>query len=168
MKSQFIKFDLPENNINEINNIILQINYIYDFDFAPMEKNDIHMTLCFMGCIFGNYFENKKEVINKIQNYIDNFNLNDEILEFDSYQLFPKNKQNLIVATFKLSPKLLKKIMEFKKLFVQFGIKKELTFIPHITLGKIQNKNDKIKVDLSKIPKPKLNIILSTCSLHKS
>ena len=112
-----------------------------NFDFTPMDTDSVHMTICFLGDILET---NRKEKTNVLNNLIEQFSVQfgSSILQFESFELFPPNKKNLVVAVFRCQDKLFNKnIIEYKKKFIKIGAKEENYFTAHITLGKIQNFN---------------------------
>lgn len=153
-KTNFVALELPETLINELHEVAQWIRTEFiDINFVPMERNSIHMTLCFLGNIL---IGKKKETIDEINKLIYNFP-NDRhkniVLSFDNFCLFPEIKQNLVVAKFKCHKSFIDDTIKFKKEFVKFGTTEENWFSPHVTLGKIQNKNNDTYIDLKKIPK---------------
>jgi 2'-5' RNA ligase len=154
-KINYIKLDLPNQLKQEIYQTgqWIKENYKNQFDFCNMEYDDIHMTICFIG----SHLKGKKlgdQVEGEMKNFPFSSYQNTNI-QFDKYDLFPEIKENLIVARFDPPKSFIKDVIDFQKRFCQkFGIPADkYYFAPHITMGKIQNKNDKMKVNLSKITK---------------
>lgn len=152
--NKYIAFELNSEIVEEFynigQNISTQIN-----NFSPFEIDQIHMTVCFLGELFKKIKTNKKEILENLLNEIKNYP-QIKTLVFDCYELFG-NKNNLIVAKFKMSKSEEKNIIELKKYYSsKFNVPLEDFYVPHITLGKILNMSEKNKINLNniKISKP--------------
>jgi len=165
VKLCFIKLELDNKIVNEIyqkgefiKNILLKEN----INFCNMDCTDVHMTICFLGKI-----SKDKKNLEKIINIVNSFENNklDELV-FEKFELFPESKKNLIVAKYKMTPKLKKYLSDFQKKFEEYNNDKYDDFVPHITIGKIQNKNDKMIINLNEIPKLVQNIKVEKVCLH--
>lgn len=170
-KNCFVSLILAEDFILSLYKICLEIQSKINEKFIPMEKEDIHMTLCFLGQVLNKGRKEKMIICDKNFKYFrDNFTGN--ILEFDSFSLFGTH-QNLIVAKFKCknNKNFINKMIGFKKMFCEIGAKEEDYFTPHITLGKINNfvpddkKIDMINKILSEITKVTTTINIDGCEL---
>jgi 2'-5' RNA ligase len=144
-KPNYISLDLDYSFTEEVCNICLEIQQLIKnctgHEFIPMEQHSLHMTLCFLGDSLQTDRKNKMKIVNE---QIDNFSglFSDQFLTFDRFSLFPETKKNLVVAIFKSNdPSFIQKMTTFKREFVRIGAKEEDFFVPHITLGKIQNMN---------------------------
>lgn len=157
-KIRYICFQLPDETIQEMYNVGKWIEEnSQEYKFIPMDYNQVHMTVCFLGDLSKNLKDNKKAKMDQIQTIINDFPEINQ-LTFSGYELF-SIKQNLIVAKFNLPEKTKKQIIEFKKMFVEYGAPLENYFTPHITLGKLMNKSDSGGFDCSKIPMPETIVI---------
>jgi|SaaInlStandDraft_6_1057023.scaffolds.fasta_scaffold17757_3 2'-5' RNA ligase len=139
----YISLNLSEEFAEYVAEICLKIQKIIKnetgYEFNPMRKTGVHMTICFLGKIkkYGDlnmkFIEEKKE---EFSNKFDGITL-----EFDDYKIFSRG--NLIVAAFKCknisNNKFVNDIIEYKNSFVNNGANEENYFTPHLTLGKIQN-----------------------------
>ena len=138
-KINFVALNLSYDFKSELHQICLKINdLIPGYEFIPMEQENLHMTLAFLG---GCLLQDRKRKMGIVNKNMEEFNLTFEnkILEFDEFSLFPDTKKNLVVAKFKCRDKnFIKEMKKFKKLFCEIGAKEENYFTPHITLGKIQ------------------------------
>lgn len=165
-KTNFVALDLTHDFRNEIHQICVQIKeQIKDYEFIPMDEENLHMTLCFLGSVL---MENRKNKMLTIdcngQIFANEFG--GKILEFDQYSLFPDSKKNLIVAKFKCSDKnFIADMIKFKKMFCKIGAKEENYFTPHVTLGKIQGVKANANIDLSSIPRIVSNIEITGCHM---
>jgi 2'-5' RNA ligase len=140
-KNRYVAFKLPEDLVGELYEIGLWIrDNNPDITFIPMDYEQIHMTVCFLGELSKNLIGNKKQKIQEIEQAINDFPEINQVI-FDKYELFSV-KQNLIVAKFIISEETKKKIIKFKKQFVQYGAPNEDFYVPHCTLGKIMNCNE--------------------------
>jgi 2'-5' RNA ligase len=164
-KNRYIAFNLPNNLKQELYDIAQWINTHYkEINFIPMEFNDIHMTMCFLGELSKNIKDNKKAKILELEEKIRNIpTINN--MKFNKFDLFSV-KKNLIVAHFTLPKHTIDQIIKLKQSFIIYGAPNELFYEPHITLGKIMNCNSSVNIDLSEIPLPQTNIIHNlTCVL---
>lgn len=165
-KNNYIAFDLEYDLLNQFYLIGQEISNKIDI-FIPFNLDQLHMTVYFLGDLFVKIKTNKKEIIDKINFDINNFEGINNLI-FDSYELFG-SKNNLLVAKFKISKSDEKKIIQFKQYFnITYGSKKhddiiENYFTPHITLGKILYSNKSEQFDMSKlnIPKPIINDVIN-------
>lgn len=155
-KINYIALNLKNEFIKNLSNIIDDMKILLNnngYDFYPMSEDTLHMTLVFLGNILS---KNTKAKMNKVEDKIKLFEqqFNNLVLEFDSFELFPTSKRNLIVAKFKLvntytnantntninnHQQFITDMISYKKSFVEIGAKEENYFTPHITLGKITN-----------------------------
>lgn len=141
-KINYIALNLEYEFIEQLKIICDDIKNILNvngYDFIPMDKQNLHMTLVFLGSVLQVNRNNKIKIVeNNILNFENQFN--DKILEFDRFELFPTEKKNLIVAKFKCSDKkFISNMIFYKKTFTVLDAKEENYFTPHITLGKIPN-----------------------------
>jgi len=131
-------------------------------NFKPFEKEQIHMTVCFLGELSKKIPKDKKQTIEKLNVDIKNFEPINS-LKFVGYELFgPKN--NLIVARFSMCKTEEAKIIKFKSDCTEkYGAPNENFYVPHITLGKIQFANETNTVNISKlnVPNPEITNISS-------
>ncbi|ATZ80524.1 RNA ligase domain containing protein [Bodo saltans virus] len=150
MKPDYIKLDLPHELISNVCNISTWIKDNNEFQFVPVEYEQIHMTICFLS----NYIKkNKKESI--VYEMMNKFPFDNTEIKFKKYALFPESKENLIVAIFDTSITFHTNVINFQKnVYNKLGItdNEQYHFTAHITLGKIMNKNDKTIVNLNVIP----------------
>ncbi len=138
-KNKYIKFDLPDTIISEIWEVGQEIATSLGTHFSPYEKQEIHMTVCFLGNLSKNLGtdSNKKQKYIEIDQMIDDFNkVPVKGITFLEYQLFGQRK-NLLVAVFDMNKEDKDRILAFKQQFVRFGAPNENYFTPHITVGKI-------------------------------
>jgi 2'-5' RNA ligase len=153
-KLNYVKLDLPDELKQEIYEIgeFIKENNKDEFQFDNMEYKDIHMTICFIGsCLKGKKIDN--QVGDEIKNFpFDEYQNLD--IQFDKYDLFPETKENLIVARFAPPKKFIDDVIAFqKRMCGKFQIPfDKYYFAPHITIGKILYKNDKLKINLNNIP----------------
>jgi 2'-5' RNA ligase len=150
-KPNYIKLNLSDELTQEVFEIGNWIRDNNDFQFEPMEYDGIHMTIAFLGNIMKG-----KKIETDIETLINKFpfekyqNMN---ITFAGYDLFPESKKNLIVARFNVSQQFTDDVIKFQKEFCKFGVEQDrYYFAPHITIGKIMHKNEKTKIDLTKIP----------------
>jgi 2'-5' RNA ligase len=157
-KNRYIAFNLPNNLKQELYETGQWIKENYkEINFIPMEYNDIHMTVCFLGELSKNIKENKKAKILELEEKINNIPpINN--MRFNKFDLFSP-KKNLIVAHFILPTHIIEQIIKIKQSFISYGAPNEIFYEPHITLGKIMNCNSSINIDLSKIPLLQINRI---------
>jgi len=166
VRPNYVKFTLQEIMMENLHKIAIWIkNNCHNINFIPIDKINIHITLCFLGDIIKNYHVDKKlrlkeihTVINKFNTFLSNSDLPNNLI-FEKYDLFPESKQNLIVAKFKCSEKFMDTIIEFKKQFIIFGINDNKIFVPHVTLGKIQFKYINTHINLCAIPTENIGLI---------
>ena len=133
--------DLPSSLVEEIISILDKIQEKYP-NFKPMTEDMMHMTFIYLG-------ENLS--YNATMQLADNFNISgDWSLIFEGYELFPPQKQNLVIGRF--SPG--SSIMDVRNTIVtnigpaNLKDKEPYLWIPHITLGKLVGKQVK-NIDLS-------------------
>jgi 2'-5' RNA ligase len=169
-KPNYISLDLDYTFTEEVCNVCLEIQQlIKSHEFIPMEQHSLHMTLCFLGDSLQTDRKNKMKIVNE---QMENFSglFCDQFLTFDKFSLFPETKKNLVVAIFKSNDvSFIQKMTNFKREFVRIGAKEEDFFVPHITLGKIQNMNlsraHKLDDMLRQIPLIGSRIDITGCSL---
>ena len=160
-KNKFIAFNLSDEIIDEYYSIAIQIAEQLP-NFVPMSREDIHMTVVYLGNIYNNFAQNKisaKEKMNLL-----NIKLAEETpisnLAFDDICLFTQ-KQNLIVAKFKFftnTSSEYKQIINLKRFCSEnYFAPSEDFFEPHITLGKISGANDNDRKLFIETIKPSLN-----------
>lgn len=169
-KINYLALNLENSFTTELKIICDNIQSILNsqgYDFIPMEQDDLHMTLVFLGSVLSQDRNNKmKEIVLNIVKFEEQFK--DKTLEFDSFELFPSEKRNLIVAKFKCSSStFIKDMILYKKSFTNIGAKEENYFTPHITLGKIQcvKSDNNIDTLFSSFPTPSLRITINGCHL---
>jgi len=135
--NSYICVELPERIKNTLYNYAIETSNKYP-TFKNMEKDDLHMTFIFLGS------DKKYKDIIKIQKDLDFFNENVELdFESSNVELFPPQKQNLLIVRFKTTSE----VYNLRnKLLNQFNIKQD-EFIPHITLGKFVGKKEFWKLD---------------------
>ena len=159
-QNRYIEFDLPEILIDQIHEKCLLIEKCYsniNLNFIPMNKKNLHMTVCFLGELSKNIKNDKKSKIDELSHIIQNYpKVNG--LEFVKYSLF-SIKNNLIVAEFKLPQNQTKNIIRLKSEMEKYGSSHEQYFTPHITLGKIMNCKGNFTIDLLLIPRIQYEII---------
>ncbi len=157
-KNNYISLDLPDDFRKELFDIVTHITHNIktitgaNVVFKPMSYDDLHMTIVFLG----DKLKHSQKLLVK-ENVLDIPTLE---LKFDSYELFPPNKKNLIVAKFlnnKMFDKLLIKLRQHLKdlniLTPDNNVNEQ--FIPHITLGKIMSlkEENKTNTDFHQIKK---------------
>lgn len=174
-KPNFIALNLSKDFTEYIAAICEQIKITLleqtGFEFIPMEATSVHMTICFLGSVLETDRKNKTVIVNnEIENFSEQFA--GKVLEFEEFSLFPDTKKNLIVAKFKCVDKkdnFCQNIIKFKKEFTKIGTNEENYFVPHITLGKIQNMSIKniniVEPLLSELPRIEQNIQITGCHL---
>jgi 2'-5' RNA ligase len=145
MRNNWLSFMFPEETRNELYHLCTKLSGL--FNFNQMAYNDLHMTSIFMG---KNYKSKDHERLFKLveEEKISGF------FEFDRLEFFPPAKKNLVVAIFKMSKDVQKKIKALKA-----KIKEELKydiddddFVPHITLGKISITRKELELVIKKNP----------------
>ena len=161
-KNKFIAFNLSDEILDDYHGIVCQISSVMP-KFSPMTRDNLHMTVCFLGDVYRNLKQLNtpiKEKITELMNKINEINESSKIsnIIFDSFELFGE-KQNLIVAKFRfINANDKKKIINLKQYFsTNFFAPNENYFEPHITLGKILGANDSDKKIFLETIKPKLN-----------
>jgi 2'-5' RNA ligase len=164
-KNKFIAFHLSDEILDDYYNVVESITSLMP-NFIPMERDNLHMTVCYLGDIYRNLRQQKnilvKDKISELENKINEFNETNKIsgIIFDSFELFSE-KQNLIVAKFRFAsdkPNDKKQIIDLKKYFSEnFFAPNEDYFEPHITLGKISGATDSDRKKFNEQIKPKLN-----------
>lgn len=169
-KTNFVSLKIDETIIEEIHKICLDLEKnIEEFKFTPMEKKNIHMTLCYIGSCLNTDRKNKLAICNiNFTHFEETFRGN--ILRIKNISLFGSNN-NLIIAEFECvnNKNFIKDMIKFKKKFEEIGTKNENYFTPHITLGKINNFNPNEKninilnKILSKIDHTIQNITINSC-----
>lgn len=169
-KISYLALNLEHDFTKEVKQVCDKIQEVLKekgYEFIPMEQENLHMTLVFLGSILNTDRNNKiKEIVPKICKFEGDFN--EKILEFDNFELFPNEKRNLVVAKFKCNDRnFVSDMIKFKKSFCAMGAKEENYFTPHITLGKIQNIKPDKKVSglLPFFPKITSNIEINGCHL---
>jgi 2'-5' RNA ligase len=141
-KNRYVKFNLSVDIQKEYANIAKQIESLIiseGFEYSPMDLEQIHMTVCYLGNLQQNLNKIKSNTKNKLVELDEKLNKLPPIdsIEFDRFEIFG-SKQNLIIAKFKISDSDKKKIIEFKKDMTEnFFAPDENFYIPHITLGKV-------------------------------
>lgn len=164
-KNKFIAFNLNDEILDDYYKIAYELSFLIP-NFIPMERDNLHMTVCYLGDIYRNLRQQKnilvKDKIIELENKINEISETNKIntLIFDSFELFGE-KQNLVVAKFRFPPNKSndkKQIINLKKYFSEnFYAPNEDYFEPHITLGKISGANDSHKKLFAEIIKPELN-----------
>ena len=98
VKPDYIKVDVPNEIIDEIYNKGIEIQNIYtDIVFSPIDRNGLHMTICFLDTAI----KERKINVEEVNNLMKSFNFEKYAnmqLTFSGYDLFPDTKKNLIVA----------------------------------------------------------------------
>ena len=176
-KNHFVSLSLKQDFVLDVHAVCLELQDKINectnnqIKFLPMYKNDIHMTLCFLGQVLNDDRKTKTVICNNNFEHFKKY-FGGNILEFDEFSLFGTH-QNLIVAKFKCvnDRNFTNKMIEFKRMFCQIGAKEENYFTPHITLGKINNfvpnqekinTINKILLEITKIMK---SIVIDSCIL---
>jgi 2'-5' RNA ligase len=164
-KNKFIAFNLSDEILDNYHEIVCELSKLIP-KFVPMERDNLHMTVCYLGDIYRNLKQQKnilvKDKISELENKINEFNETNKVsgIIFDSFELFSE-KQNLIVAKFRFAsdkPNDKKRIIDMKKYFsTNYFAPNEDYFEPHITLGKISGANDSDRKIFTELIKPKLN-----------
>ena len=157
MKPNYVKFYLDEPAIMDSLNSIITIADKINIRFDPMEPQQLHMTVVFLGNIMKGMLKQDREELIKI---INNFDLGgDELFTFNGYEFFG-NKKNLLIAKYSAKKSVINKIIEFKKKFYQYGAIDEDFFVPHITLGKISSTSmtESFSTMITNIYMPTLNL----------
>lgn len=149
-KNKYISLYLPNNVRNELNKTIISVKDVLAnsrIEFNEMDYENLHMTLAFMGENIRYVLAKqvKSNVLVEIDKIMRSFNSDladySNDIVFEKYDLFPKNKRNLLVAIFKISKKMDASIIEMKKKLCSSAINVlaeniDQEFVPHITLGK--------------------------------
>jgi 2'-5' RNA ligase len=164
-KNKFIAFNLSEEILDDYYNIVYKILELMP-KFIPMERDNLHMTVCYLGDVYRNLRQQKniliKDKMSELDNKINELNETSKIsgIIFHSFELFGE-KQNLVVAKFCFSPNNSndkKRIIDLKKYFsTNYFAPNEDYFEPHITLGKISGANDSDRKIFTEFIEPKLN-----------
>lgn len=146
-KLSYVSITISPVYIDKIKEVCKQIKSTlasHGIIFNDMDEHDMHMTIAFIGNKIKNQ---KKDNITKLKNTISMYDKlvgGDIEICFDSYDLFPKEKQNLVVAKYIIDTKLANILISMRKEIDNINFlsdNKEETFVAHITLGKIISKS---------------------------
>lgn len=142
--NSYIAFELPYEFMVDLHRVTERIQHHIP-TFIPMEIDVMHMTVCFLGEVRKRL--KSKTKFAELQLYVSECEPIDS-LEFKSYELF-SIKQNLVVATFDISPQNKEKILALNRHCVaHFGATVDVDYAPHITLGKIPHVNKSTAINL--------------------
>jgi len=163
----FIALELPELELKKI--IDIKNNYIEDYHKIKWEPiNKLHLTLKFLG-------DTDENIIPAINSELENILKNYEVFEltFEKFGLFIKDKKPRILwVGLKENKKLTNLAQEIDNVISKFGFEKEKRkFIPHITLLRIKDKDEKFYKDFYKLTQveiPEINFYADKITFFKS
>jgi len=157
----FIGIDLPKDVLNELYKVQNEIKKTGLFNGKITERDNIHLTLKFLGEIDEESLKDVKEKIKEIK--FKEFNL-----KLDKLGIF--NKRVIRIVWVSVSGKELFELQKDIDFHLKSLFNKEDRFMGHITIARpkfIKNKEDFIKA-LSKIQLNKLNFSVDKIFLKKS
>ena len=135
MKNTWLSFSFDD----DIREQIFGINSLLDTNkISAMGYCDSHMTAVFFGKrLMGLNKEVLKQINDSICEIVKKYDAN-ITLKFEKFTLFPPNKENIVVALYKPNKVLNNIVKEIKLKFPKLCDETD-EFIPHITIGKINN-----------------------------
>jgi 2'-5' RNA ligase len=136
----FIAFEIDENIKNEIMKIENKIKE-NEIDVKLVERENLHITLKFLGNIEGKLLE-------KIFNMLDNIKEKKFEISIEDIGAFPNEKymRVLWVGIKEGKENIIRIQKELDNKLLPLGFKKEKDFIPHITIGRIKSFRNKEKL----------------------
>ena len=142
MKNTWLSFSFDDDNREQIFNVNNALN---KDNINAMGYCDSHMTAVFFGKrLMGLNKEILKQINHAICEIIQKYKVN-ITLKFEKFTLFPPDKQNIVVALYKPDKVLTSIVRDIKLKFPELCDKTD-EFIPHITIGKINN-NKEMDID---------------------
>lgn len=154
-KNIYVELYIPQELRDELTTINTMISTEIP-NYNPMTYSGLHMTIAYIGDI-ANYAKsvNKsiKGLLAELTDVLTEFNNQGHLksIQFKGYDFFSE-KRNLIVARYTISHDEYLRILDLKKICASlFGAPVESDFVPHITMGKIQNCNDTNRPGLAKL-----------------
>jgi len=113
-----------------------------DASFKPMEQDDLHMTILFLGVRLRRRDKEKMDKINEIiLEYLADTDLT-PWFKNPRLMRFPPGKNNLVVIEYEIDKETERFVKGLRKKLSEFlGIDYEEEWIPHITIGKMRYPN---------------------------
>lgn len=141
-KFSYICVTLAQNIKQKLYDYAVNVSKQYD-NFKPFDLDQIHMTFIFLGS------ERTYAQIKDITNFMSGLDKETYHFESTSYDLFPPDKQNLLVVKFTSSDN----IRSLRNVITQrYNVVDDYEWLPHITIGKfVGEKKDYKIMDFDKI-----------------
>ena len=158
-RNVYTSLSLPDETRNCVNKVVDQVKRAYP-TFKPQPKDGLHLTFVYLGDKLS--FKQTQEVWAHFQGKHPPGEVQ---LSFKGYDLFPPDKQNLIVALFDAPVDLVRVRSKIVDLIGPQNLKDAdpYEWVPHITLGKLVGKIQRVNFN----DFPPLPDIL-TCTFHLS
>ena len=142
--NNYFSFIVPETIKDQL--VLLQQHLtIHDSGFKPYRRDNLHMTIGFFGDTLRK--NNKKDTLELSRKMLKILDIN-KLIRLSNPHLvtFPPGKENLYVVRFTANAHAISLVEHIQR---TFDISDTNGWIPHITLGKMRNTDNILKIDLA-------------------